>query len=79
MSCSSMIATSAQVVKPYLAGLVAEADLDKVSEVFLQRCLKEIAAKEKEDLEENEGEDLCNCEFSLAYGVFELFDCLTSV
>ncbi len=61
-----------QVVKPYLAGLVADADLDKVSEVFLQRCLKEIASKEKEDLEENEGEDLCNCEFSLAYGMLPL-------
>jgi hypothetical protein len=67
---------SAQVVKPYLAGLVPEADLDKVSEVFLQRCLKEIASKEKEDLEENEGEDLCNCEFSLAYGVSPLLHCL---
>ena len=64
----------AQVVKPYFAGTIPDADLDKVSEVFLQRCLKEIASKEKEDLEENEGEDLCNCEFSLAYGVSRLSD-----
>jgi hypothetical protein len=58
----------AQVVQPYLGELIPQAELEKVNEVFLQRCLKEIAAKEKEDLEENEGEDLCNCEFSLAYG-----------
>jgi elongation factor 3 len=57
-----------QVVQPYLGELIPQAELEEVNEVFLQRCLKEIAAKEKEDLEENEGEDLCNCEFSLAYG-----------
>jgi elongation factor 3 len=60
---------STRVVEPYLAGVVVpQADIAKVAEVFLQRCLKEIASKEVEDLEENEGEDLCNCEFSLAYG-----------
>ncbi len=59
----------AQVVDPYLAVVVVpQADTAKVAELFLQRCVKEIASKEVEDLEENEGEDLCNCEFSLAYG-----------
>lgn len=59
----------AQVVDPYLAVVaVPQADTAKVAGVFLQRCVKEIASKEVEDLEENEGEDLCNCEFSLAYG-----------
>lgn len=56
------------MVQLYLAGAVPEADVDKVSEVFLSRCVKEIASKAQEDLEDNEGEDLCNCEFSLAYG-----------
>lgn len=56
------------MVQPYLAGLIPQDDVDKVCNVFLQRCVKEIASKEVEDLEENEGEDLCNCEFSLAYG-----------
>jgi hypothetical protein len=66
---SSRSQTLPQVVQPYLGDLIPEAELQKVNEVFLQRCLKEIASKEKEDLEENEGEDLCNCEFSLAYGM----------
>ena len=55
-------------MQPYLAGLVPKADEAKVGEVFLSRCVKEIASKAVEELEDNEGEDLCNCEFSLAYG-----------
>jgi elongation factor 3 len=58
---------SSKVVQPYLGSIVGDKEA-KVSEVFLARCIKEIATKDVEELEDNEGEDLCNCEFSLAYG-----------
>eukprot|EP00667_Euglena_gracilis_P001887 EG_transcript_1888 len=40
----------------------------KINEAFLEKCVKELAPKEEADLDDEEGEDLCDCEFSLAYG-----------
>ena len=37
-------------------------------QVFTFHFCLSFVAQDVEDLEENEGEDLCNCEFSLAYG-----------
>jgi elongation factor 3 len=54
-------------VVPYLAPYLSEPTANKVAAAFLAVCFKE--AKEKEaKVDEEEGEDLCNCEFSLAYG-----------
>jgi elongation factor 3 len=39
-----------------------------VTTAFNERCYKESADKDKDDDVEDEGEDLCDCEFSLAYG-----------
>eukprot|EP01025_Chloroclados_australasicus_P028802 TRINITY_DN2853_c0_g1_i1.p1 TRINITY_DN2853_c0_g1~~TRINITY_DN2853_c0_g1_i1.p1 ORF type:complete len:1105 (+),score=183.25 TRINITY_DN2853_c0_g1_i1:273-3317(+) len=47
------------------------ANLDSASAQFLEECRKENERIEKENAvveEEEEGEDLCKCEFSLAYG-----------
>jgi ABC-type multidrug transport system fused ATPase/permease subunit len=44
------------------------AEAEATAKAFLAKCFK--ASQEKEGIveEEEEGEDLCNCEFSLAYG-----------
>jgi hypothetical protein len=49
---------------------MSKAEAEAVSKTFVDRCYREIREKPKEELEDNEGEDLCNAEFSLAYGVF---------
>jgi elongation factor 3 len=54
-------------VDPFLASVLGD-KAAAVNEEFLGRCVREIASKDVEELEDNEGEDLCNCEFSLAYG-----------
>jgi elongation factor 3 len=54
---------------PYLGAVIAEADAAAVCKKLLARCLKEEeASKAVPEEEEDEGEELCNCEFSLAYG-----------
>lgn len=54
-------------VTPYLGPYITDATAGKVSSAFLTICFKEAEAKGVVE-EEEEGEDLCNCEFSLAYG-----------
>lgn len=40
-----------------------------MSKGFLERCIREVQQNTRTSIEtEEEGEDLCNCEFSLAYG-----------
>ncbi len=55
-------------VTPYLEQFMSDADAITICRVFLERCVEEMREKAGEELEDNEGEDLCNCEFSLAYG-----------
>ena len=57
-----------QVVVPFFAGIMSTSEAEAVSKTFVDRCYREIREKPKEELEDNEGEDLCNAEFSLAYG-----------
>ena len=57
-----------QVVVPFLGQVMSEEEATAVSKEFTERCYQEIREKPKEELEDNEGEDLCNAEFSLAYG-----------
>ena len=54
-------------VVPYLAPYLSEATANKVAAAFLAICFKEMKEKESK-VDEEEGEDLCNCDFSLAYG-----------
>ena len=55
------------VCKPYLAAFVSEAQSKTIIEAFKERMYKEAQEKVKVE-DEEEGEDLCDCEFSLAYG-----------
>jgi len=57
-------------ITPYLP-LEGVADAPAITESFLNKCIqaeKERAAPLESTVEEDEGEDLCNCTFSLAYG-----------
>ena len=53
---------------PYLAATIEKQKAEKVALDVLAHFFKEMQEKTRvaEDLEE--GEDLCDCEFSLAYG-----------
>lgn len=52
----------------YLAVVIPEATAKLVSKAFLDKCYMDVQAKTKQNVEEDEGVDLCDCEFSLAYG-----------
>ncbi|ORZ01779.1 P-loop containing nucleoside triphosphate hydrolase protein [Syncephalastrum racemosum] len=52
---------------PYLKSFVAAADADTLVNKALDKCEEAVTPKDTEE-EDDEGEDLCNCEFSLAYG-----------
>lgn len=77
--CSISCFLSAQMVftetawvksfQPYLKSFMSDADASKVCKSFLETCVRERALKNPVPVEEEEeGEDLCDCEFSLAYG-----------
>jgi elongation factor 3 len=53
---------------PYLKAFTAEADAQKAAKAVLAHYYREMQEKTKSTEEVEEGEDLCNCEFSLAYG-----------
>ncbi|KPF45338.1 hypothetical protein IP76_08595 [Rhizobium sp. AAP43] len=57
-----------QTVVPYLAPFSGDAGATAVCKEFHAACFQEAQAREMAPVEEEEGEDLCNCEFSLAYG-----------
>lgn len=54
---------------PYLSATVSKDKAEQVALDTLSHFFKEMQEKTKVVEEEEEGEDLCNCEFSLAYGM----------
>lgn len=58
-----------QAVVPYLSATVSKDKAEKVALDTLSHFFKEMQEKTRVVEEEEEGEDLCNCEFSLAYGM----------
>lgn len=60
--------TPLQSVVPYLAAYSGDAGAAAVCKEFHSACYQEAKSREMAPVEEEEGEDLCNCEFSLAYG-----------
>ena len=42
--------------------------MDGAARALLARCIQDTKVEKKAEEEDEEGEDLCNCEFSLAYG-----------
>lgn len=57
-----------QAVVPYLSATVDSMQAQKVALDVLSHFFKEMQEKTRVVEEEEEGEDLCDCEFSLAYG-----------
>jgi len=57
-----------QAVCPYLAPFMAEAEAVAVYKAVYNQCYLSCVPKETQEDEHEDGEDLCNCEFSLGYG-----------
>jgi len=53
---------------PYLSEYMDKDAAKKVAQEFLDQSFMVTQDRVKEEIEEEEGEDLCDCEFSLAYG-----------
>lgn len=64
---------------PYLSAVLgSEAAGVAAGKAFLERCYEEVTARKREgEAVEEEGEDLCNCQFSLAYGAKILLNMAT--
>lgn len=54
---------------PYLAATISKEKAEKVALDVLAHFFKEMQEKTRVTEELEEGEDLCDCEFSLAYGM----------
>ncbi|KAI8379204.1 armadillo-type protein [Radiomyces spectabilis] len=52
---------------PYAKAFLSDADAEKLTSSALDKCEVAVTPKDVEE-DDEEGEDLCNCEFSLAYG-----------
>ncbi|KAL2200273.1 armadillo-type protein [Corynascus similis CBS 632.67] len=61
-------ASWAENVKPYITVVVGDAEAAGVVDALRKRALPGAADADDVEDDEEEGEDLCNCTFSLAYG-----------
>ena len=57
-----------QNVLPFATIFLHEKEAKEIIEEFRKRAIDNIPQPPSFEDEEDEGEDLCNCEFSLAYG-----------
>ncbi|KAK9450415.1 armadillo-type protein [Limtongia smithiae] len=57
-----------EVITPYLTTFLHEDKAKDVVDTYRRKSIANIPGAAVEEEEEEEGEDLCNCEFSLAYG-----------
>jgi len=57
-----------QHLTPALSAIIGEAEAKSVVETFRKRAAPGIAEEEEGEADDEEGEDLCNCTFNLAYG-----------
>ncbi|KAI1004729.1 Elongation factor 3 [Podosphaera aphanis] len=55
-------------LKPYLAAIIGDADAQVVVDALRKRASPGAEAEDAEEADDEEGEDLCNCTFNLAYG-----------
>lgn len=53
---------------PYITVLVGEKDARGIAEALRKRASPGVADEDEVELDEEDGEDLCNCTFNLAYG-----------
>ncbi|KAL1983692.1 hypothetical protein VTN96DRAFT_10121 [Rasamsonia emersonii] len=62
------VANWTQNTTPYLAAIVGEANAKSVAETLRKRASPGVEDEDEILSDEEEGEDLCNCTFNLAYG-----------
>ncbi|KAK9245061.1 armadillo-type protein [Lipomyces tetrasporus] len=60
--------TWTEALTPYLTAFLHEAEAKTLVDSYRKKSIANIPGQAIEEEEEEEGEDLCNCEFSLAYG-----------
>ena len=53
---------------PYIAAIVGDADAKSIAEALRKRASPGAVDETEEEEDDEEGEDLCNCTFNLAYG-----------
>ncbi|KAK3956609.1 armadillo-type protein [Pseudoneurospora amorphoporcata] len=58
----------AESVKPYLTVIVGDAESEAVTDALRKAATPGAAEADEAEADDEEGEDLCNCTFSLAYG-----------
>ncbi|KAI8988549.1 P-loop containing nucleoside triphosphate hydrolase protein [Mycotypha africana] len=56
-----------EALVPYAKSFYNDSDAENLAVTALNKCEEAVTPKDPEE-EDDEGEDLCNCEFSLAYG-----------
>ncbi|KAJ8657866.1 hypothetical protein O0I10_006394 [Lichtheimia ornata] len=59
--------TWVQALPPYIKAFLSAGDAEALASKALDKCEEAVTPKDPEE-DDEEGEDLCNCEFSLAYG-----------
>ncbi|RJE27197.1 elongation factor 3 [Aspergillus sclerotialis] len=64
----SEVAIWTQNALPYITAIVGEADAKGIAEELRKKASPEAVEENDVPSDEEEGEDLCNCTFSLAYG-----------
>ena len=64
----SEVSTWTQNALPYITAIVGEADAKGIAEELRKRASPLAGEEDEVASDEEEGEDLCNCTFSLAYG-----------
>lgn len=55
-------------LKPYLSALISDGDAQETVDLLRKRASPGAEAEDAEEADDEEGEDLCNCTFNLAYG-----------
>lgn len=55
-------------LKPYLAAIVGDSEAETIVDQLRKRASPGAEAEDAEEADDEEGEDLCNCTFNLAYG-----------
>ncbi|TLD24338.1 hypothetical protein PspLS_06345 [Pyricularia sp. CBS 133598] len=58
----------ATALKPYVSVIVGDAKAESIVESLRKKASPGLADAEEAEADDEEGEDLCNCTFSLAYG-----------